>query len=113
MDIIFYTAEQVSEMTGMGRDWVWRMARDGKIPHHKLGGRYRWTEGDLIALAEQTAVQTAKAMGVSEAATYLGTSQNTIRDAIYRSQLPAVRLGTRWSILVDDLDKFRLALPTN
>ena len=56
MDINFYTAQQVSEMTGMGIDWVWRQARENKIPHHKLGGRYRWTAEDLAALAAQTAV---------------------------------------------------------
>ena len=44
------------EMTGMGIDWGWRQARENKIPHHKLGGRYRWTAEDLAALAAQTAV---------------------------------------------------------
>lgn len=52
----FYTAQQVSQMTSMTVDWLWRQARDKKIPHHKLGGRYRWTESDLSALAEQSAV---------------------------------------------------------
>ena len=52
----FYTAQQVSAMTGMGVDWLWRQARLGKIPHHKFGGRYRWTDDDLAALTAQTAV---------------------------------------------------------
>ena len=53
------------------------------------------------------------AMGVVDAALYLGTSQDTIRDAIYREVLPAVRIGakgTRWSILVDDLKTYRFGL---
>jgi len=53
------------------------------------------------------------AMGVVDAALYLGTSQDTIRDAINRELLPAVRIGakgTRWSILVDDLKTYRLGL---
>jgi len=56
MDIIFFTAQQVSEMTGLGVDWIWRQARENRIPHHKLGGRYRWTADDLVALQQQTAV---------------------------------------------------------
>jgi hypothetical protein len=66
MDNSFYTALQVSTMTGMGVDWIWQQARTGRIPHHKpnhgsaapslLGGRYRWTDGDLAALTAQTAV---------------------------------------------------------
>jgi hypothetical protein len=54
MELNFYTAQQVSSMTGMGIDWIWQQARLGKIPHH--GGRYRWTDGDLAALTAQTAV---------------------------------------------------------
>lgn len=56
MELNFYTAQQVSAMTGMGVDWIWRQARSGKIPHHKLGGRYRWTDDDLATLTTHTAV---------------------------------------------------------
>lgn len=55
--IQFYTAQQVAEATGMGVDWLWRQARQGKIPHHKLGGRYRWTADDIAQMAEQSAVK--------------------------------------------------------
>lgn len=54
--MIFYSAEQVSKMTGMSVDWLWRQAREGRISHHKLGGRYRWTAEDLMTLAAQSAV---------------------------------------------------------
>jgi predicted DNA-binding transcriptional regulator AlpA len=56
MDLNFYTAQQVSAKTGMSVDWIWRQARMGRIPHHKLGGRYRWTDDDLAVLATQSAV---------------------------------------------------------
>ena len=56
MDMIFYSAEQVSKMTGMSVDWLWRQARESRIPHHKLGGRYRWTAEDLTAWGAQSAV---------------------------------------------------------
>ena len=53
------------------------------------------------------------AMGVVDAALYLGISAESIRDAINREVLPAVRIGAkggRWSILVDDLKAYRLGL---
>jgi predicted DNA-binding transcriptional regulator AlpA len=56
MELIFYTAQQVSAMTSLGVTWLWKQCREGKIPHHKLGGRYRWTDDDLAALTAQTAV---------------------------------------------------------
>jgi excisionase family DNA binding protein len=56
MDLNFYTARQVSAITGMTVDWIWQQCRDGKIAHHKLGDRYRFTADDLSALAAQTAV---------------------------------------------------------
>ena len=52
----FYTAQQVAEMTQMSIDWLRRMARENKIPHHRAGRLYRWTFDDLIALERQTAV---------------------------------------------------------
>lgn len=59
--IKFYTAEEVSSITGMSRAWVWKQARLGMIPHHRLGGSYRWTDEDLAALAAQSAVQPKQA----------------------------------------------------
>jgi excisionase family DNA binding protein len=61
MDTNFYTTQQVSEMTGLGVDWIWRQARENKIPHHKAGGRYyRWTAEDIATWTEQTAVKPVK-----------------------------------------------------
>jgi excisionase family DNA binding protein len=52
----FYSAQQVSEITGMSIDWIWQQCREGKIQHHKLGSKYRFTAGDLSALVAQSAV---------------------------------------------------------
>ena len=52
----FYSARQVSEITGMSVDWIWQQCREGKIQHHKLGSKYRFTPGDLSALVAQSAV---------------------------------------------------------
>jgi excisionase family DNA binding protein len=52
----YYTVEQVAIMLSRGKDWVWAQCRDRKIPHHKLGRSYRFTDGDLKALAAQSAV---------------------------------------------------------
>jgi hypothetical protein len=56
MELIFYSAQQISAMTGMSVDWIWKQARLGKIQHHKLGSKYRFTAGDLSALVAQSAV---------------------------------------------------------
>jgi excisionase family DNA binding protein len=56
MTVTFYSAQQVAELTGMSVDWIWKMCRDGKIAHHKLGSKYRFTEADLTALAARSAV---------------------------------------------------------
>ena len=47
MDLTYYTVEQVSEQTGMGKDWLWQQCRDRKIAHHRLGRTYRFTADDL------------------------------------------------------------------
>lgn len=56
MDLNFYTARQVSAITGMSIDWIWQQCREGRIQHHKLGSKYRFTADDLSALAAQSAV---------------------------------------------------------
>jgi len=40
----------------MSVDWIWKQCRDGKIAHHKLGSKYRFTEADLTAMAARSAV---------------------------------------------------------
>jgi excisionase family DNA binding protein len=56
MDLNFYSAQQAATITGMSVDWIWKQCRDGKIAHHKLGSKYRFTADDLSALAAQSAV---------------------------------------------------------
>ena len=56
MDLNFYSARQVSVITGMSIDWIWQQCREGRIQHHKLGSKYRFTADDLSALAKRTAV---------------------------------------------------------
>jgi len=55
-DLSFYSVQQVSTMTGMSVDWLWKQCRLAAIPHHKLGSKYRFTADDLKALAAQSAV---------------------------------------------------------
>jgi excisionase family DNA binding protein len=56
MNLAYYTVEQVSEQTGMSKDWLWQQCRDRKIPHHRLGRTYRFTADDLANLQAATAV---------------------------------------------------------
>jgi excisionase family DNA binding protein len=45
----------------------------------------------------------ALSLSVKDAATVTSLSQDSIRDAINRGQLPAIRVGRRIAILVSDL----------
>lgn len=56
MDLTYYTVEQVSEQTGMGKDWLWAQCRDRKIAHHRFGRTYRFSADDLRQLMTATAV---------------------------------------------------------
>jgi excisionase family DNA binding protein len=48
----------------------------------------------------------ARGLRVSEAAAYLGVTIFFVRDAVWKNQLPAMKLGRRLIILKDDLDMF-------
>jgi len=56
MEFTYYGVEQVSEMLGRSRDWVWAQCRECKIPHHRIGRSYRFTADDLKQLMANTAV---------------------------------------------------------
>jgi len=51
---VFYTAEQVSEMTGyaVSAYWLEQKAREEEITARKVGRSWRWTDADIEALAE-------------------------------------------------------------
>jgi excisionase family DNA binding protein len=53
---MYYTVEEVAIIFRRGKDWVWAQSRDRKIPHHRLGRTYRFSNGDLKELAAKTAV---------------------------------------------------------
>jgi excisionase family DNA binding protein len=43
------TAEQVAELLGMSRDWVYAEVRAGRIPHVRLGRYVRFLESSIAA----------------------------------------------------------------
>ena len=49
---------------------------------------------------------TPRLVSLLDAATYLGISYWTVRELINREELPAVRIGRRVMLDVDDLDGF-------
>ena len=51
-----YTVEEVAEITGMSKHWLWRQCRNKAVPHHSMGRRYRFSEADLRALFDSTRV---------------------------------------------------------
>jgi excisionase family DNA binding protein len=47
------TADEVADILGMGRDWVYAEVRAGRLPHVKLGRYVRFREASITAwLAE-------------------------------------------------------------
>jgi len=50
----FLTAEQVAELLGMSRDWVYERASAGDLPSYKLpGGKRRFLYSELLAAVKQ------------------------------------------------------------
>lgn len=56
----YYTIEEVAELTQMSQKWLWRQCRESKIPHHRFGSRYRFSEEDLPRLAAETRVEASE-----------------------------------------------------
>jgi len=52
----YWTVEQVAEITGMSRKWLWAQCRTDAITHHKFANKYRFSDSDLADLGTQTAV---------------------------------------------------------
>ena len=50
----YYSSAQVASMLGMSIDWVWKQVRENGMPHHKVGGRYKFTAEDLALYEQQT-----------------------------------------------------------
>lgn len=46
------TAEEVAELTGMTKEWVWAQARADRIPHVRLGRYCRFREEAIDAWLE-------------------------------------------------------------
>lgn len=58
------------------------------------------------AQSQKTETLAPRGLRVVEAAAYLGVTRFFIRDAVWRNQLPAMRLGRRLIIAREDLDSF-------
>ena len=46
------TAEEVAELTGMTKEWIWAQARADRIPHLRLGRYCRFREEAIDAWLE-------------------------------------------------------------
>lgn len=59
MTFLFFTVDQVSQLTGMSSKWLWAQCRANAVAHHRFGRAYRFSEQDLADLSDQTAVMPA------------------------------------------------------
>jgi excisionase family DNA binding protein len=53
---MYYTVDQVAATFGRSSSWVYAQCHQQKIPHHRLGNGFRFTEDDLREYATQTRV---------------------------------------------------------
>ena len=51
-----YTAQEAADLLGSSYDWLTREARKGRLPHHRFGRVYRFTQDDVDAILALTAV---------------------------------------------------------
>ena len=49
-----YTVDEVAEMTGMAKAWVWKGCRERTIPHQRMGRYFRFTPAQITAFMAQT-----------------------------------------------------------
>ena len=54
------TVDDVAELTGMGRDWIYAQVRAGQIPHIRLGRSVRFREHAIDQWLGQLEQQTKK-----------------------------------------------------
>jgi excisionase family DNA binding protein len=52
-----YTIAEVAELTRMSEYWLREQCRQARVPHHRLGRSYRFTEFDLAQLLRESRVQ--------------------------------------------------------
>ena len=52
----YYTVDQVAGIFARSTSWVYAQCHQQKIPHHRLGNGFRFTEDDLGEYATQTRV---------------------------------------------------------
>ncbi len=55
-DKLVYTKEEAAEKLGMKTSSIEWLLRKKQIPYHKIAGKIRFTEADLSALIESSAV---------------------------------------------------------
>jgi excisionase family DNA binding protein len=56
MGRMFLTVDEAAERLGVKRSWIYERTRRNTIPHRKLGKFVRFTEQDLLAIADATAI---------------------------------------------------------
>lgn len=47
---ILFRPEEVAEMLGLTKQYIWKLAREGLVAHHRFGGRYRFSKADVEAI---------------------------------------------------------------
>lgn len=57
---LLYTADEVAEMTSLSRRQVWKLAREKRIAHHRIGRELRFNDAQVADLLATTLVVPAE-----------------------------------------------------
>lgn len=52
---LLYTPKEASKIVSMSGHWLVKNAREGRIPHHRVGRLYRFSHENLTAIKDMTA----------------------------------------------------------
>lgn len=55
VDQLLYTPQEASTIVSLTPHWLVKNAREGRIPHHRVGRLYRFSLENLKAIKETTA----------------------------------------------------------
>lgn len=87
------TPDEVAERLGVSRMTVGRMARDGRLPHNRVGGQIRVRESVVAGMISRREADAKGWLTAEQVAERLRVSVHTVRRLAKAGELPHVRVG--------------------
>lgn len=93
---IFFEVAKVDDWNTEERRWIQHYSRCGETLLN--------VNSKLVQPRLRPTISLPSLLKVSEAAKKLNIHQDTLREWIYASKVPAYRLGTRWRLKIEDVE---------